>query len=62
MSRFNVVPVIIQQMVESIESKSTPANVKFNQIQVLEAVKEYCDRAITEWKKEQEKNNFRKRR
>jgi hypothetical protein len=61
MSRFNSVPVIVQQIVESIESKSTPANVKFNQAQVLETIREYCDNALIKWKKEQQNSHFNKR-
>lgn len=61
MSRFNSVPVIIQQMVESLKSKSTPANVKFNQAQVLETTREYCDKALKEWQKDQEKKSANKR-
>lgn len=56
MSRFNTVPVIVQQMVETIQSKSTPASVKFNQVQVLEAIRDYCDVALTKWKKENNKH------
>lgn len=52
MSRYNSVPVIVQQMVESIQSKSTPANVKFNQAQVLETIRDYCDVALAKWKKD----------
>ena len=52
MSRYNTVPVIVQQMVETIQSKSTPASVKFNQVQVLEAIRDYCDVALAKWKKE----------
>ena len=55
MSRYNTVPVIVQQMVETIESKNTPANVKFNQAQVLETIRDYCDVALTKWKKENNK-------
>ena len=51
MSRFNSVPVNIQQMVESVKSKSTPANVKFNQVQVLEAVRDYCNQALDHYNK-----------
>ena len=39
MSRYNSVPVIVQQMVESIQSKSTPEHVKFNQAQVIETIR-----------------------
>lgn len=55
MSRFNSVPVIVQQMVESIQSKSTPEHVKFNQAQVIETIRDYCDGALTKWNKEQGK-------
>ena len=55
MSRYNTVPVIVQQMVETIESKNTPANVKFNQAQVLETIRDYCDIALAKWKKESDK-------
>lgn len=56
MSRYNTVPVIVQQMVETIQSKSTPASVKFNQVQVLEAIRDYCDVALAKWKKENNKH------
>lgn len=55
MSRFNSVPVIVQQMVESVRDKKTPANVRFNQAQVLETIRDYCDSAIQQWKKDQQK-------
>lgn len=56
MSRLNSVPVIVQQMIESVQSKTTPANVKFNQVQVLEAIRESCDIAIAKWKRDNKKN------
>lgn len=62
MSRFNAVPVIVQQMVESVESKSTPEHVKFNQVQMLETIREYCDRAINGWRREQDTQPLKKRR
>lgn len=62
MSRFNSVPVIVQQMVESMKSKSTPEHVRFNQAQVIEIVRDYCDKALTEWNKEQNKKALSKRR
>lgn len=52
MSRYNTVPVIVQQMVETIQNKNTPANVKYNQAQVLETIRDYCDVALAKWKKE----------
>ena len=61
MSRYNTVPVAVQQMVDTLKSASTPASVKFNQAQVLEATRDYCDKALNEWKKEQLKAQQKKR-
>lgn len=55
MSRFNSVPIIVQQMVESIQSKSTPEHVKFNQAQVIETIRDYCDTALVKFKKDSTK-------
>lgn len=55
MSRFNSVPVIVQQLVEDVQSPNTPANVKFNKIVVLETIKDYCEKAINEYKKSEQK-------
>lgn len=55
MSRYNSVPVIVQQMVESIQSKSTPEHVKFNQAQVIETIRDYCDTALIKFKKDSAK-------
>ncbi len=52
MSRFNTVPVIVQQMVESIQAHNTPDHVKFNQAVVIETIRDYCDAAIAKYKKE----------
>jgi hypothetical protein len=62
MSRFNAVPIIIQQMVESIESKSTPDNVKFNQVQMLETIRDYCEQTASTWRKDQDRQTFNKKR
>lgn len=61
MSRFNSVPVIVQQMVESLQSKSTPDHVKYNQAVVIETIRDYCDVAIAKYKKDSTKE-FSKRR
>lgn len=55
MSKFNSVPVIVQQMVESLQSKTTPEHVKYNQAAVLETVRDFCDLALKNWTKEQNK-------
>lgn len=62
MSRFNSVPVIVQQMVESLQNKNTPEHVRFNQSQVVETIRDYCDKALNEWNKEQMKKANVKRR
>lgn len=61
MSRFNSVPVIVQQMVESLQAKNTPEHVKYNQAVVIETIRDYCDVAIAKYKKDSVKT-FNKRR
>lgn len=61
MSRFNSVPVIVQQMVESLQAKNTPEHVKYNQAVVIETIRDYCDTAIAKYKKGSAKA-FNKRR
>jgi len=60
MSRFNAVPVIVQQMVESLQAKNTPDHVKFNQAQVIETIRDYCDTALVKWNKDQAKQQIRR--
>lgn len=60
MSRYNSVPIIVQQMVESIQSKSTPEHVKYNQAQVIETIRDYCDVALAKWNKDQAKKQIRR--
>lgn len=62
MSRFNSVPVIVQQMVESLQNKRTPEHVRFNQAQVVETIRDYCDKALAQWNKEQNTKPVAKRR
>ena len=62
MSRFNSVPVIVQQMVESVESKSTPEHVRFNQVQMLETIRDYCEQTVAGWRREQDQQLLKKKR
>lgn len=55
MSRFNSVPVVIQQLVESVQDKKTPEHVRFNQTIVLETIRDYCDLTLLNLKKDQDK-------
>lgn len=61
MSRFNNVPVIIQQMVEDIRSPSTPTHVKYNKITVIESVRDFCNLAIKDHEKEVLKQQAKRR-
>jgi hypothetical protein len=51
MSRFNSIPAIVQQIGESILDSTTPSHVKFNQAQVLETIKDYCETVLTKHNK-----------
>ncbi len=59
MTRFNTVPVVIQQLVEDIQSPSTPFNVKYNKVVVLETVRDYCDMALKEHANKESKKGFK---
>jgi hypothetical protein len=61
MSRFNAVPIIVQQMVESLHAKNTPEHVKFNQVTVIETIRDYCDVAIAKYKKDSAAASFKRR-
>jgi hypothetical protein len=61
MSRFNSVPVIVQQMVESLQAKNTPEHVKYNQAVVIETIRDYCDVAIAKYKKDSAAQHARRR-
>jgi hypothetical protein len=52
MSRFNAVPVIVQQIVESLQASNTPDHVKYNQVMVIENIRDYCDAALLKYKKD----------
>lgn len=59
MTRFNTVPVIVQQLVEDIRSPSTPSNVKYNKVVVLETIRDYCDAALREYETNKSKKGFK---
>lgn len=59
MNKFNSVPVIVQQLVEDVESPSTPPNVKFNKVVVLETIRDYCDKALREYAKQESKKGLK---
>jgi hypothetical protein len=47
MSRFNSVPIMVQQLGEDINNPNTPHNVKFNKIVVLETIRDYCNTVLS---------------
>jgi len=55
MSRFNSVPVIVQQMVESMGNKNNPEYIRYNHSLTVEAIRDYCDMALSDWTKQQNK-------
>jgi hypothetical protein len=61
MSRFNAVPIIVQQIVESLQAKNTPEHVKYNQAVVIETIRDYCDVAIAKYKKDSAQAQFKRR-
>ena len=61
MSRFNAVPIIVQQMVESLQAKNTPEHVKYNQAVVIETIRDYCDVAIAKYKKDSAQASIQRR-
>jgi len=60
MSRFNAVPIIVQQIVESLQAKNTE-HVKYNQAVVIETIRDYCDVAIAKYKKDSAQAQFKRR-
>ena len=51
MSKFNSLPIIVQQTIESIRNPNTSASVKFNNLLTLENIRDCCDRAIKDYNK-----------
>jgi hypothetical protein len=49
-------------MVESVESKSTPEHVRFNQVQMLETIRDYCAQTAAGWRREQDQQLLKKKR
>jgi hypothetical protein len=51
-SRFNAVPVIVQQMVESLMDKNTSTNIRFNHSTTITTIRDYCDQALKDYEKQ----------
>lgn len=49
--KYDLLPPIIQQTIESMLNPSTPANVKFNNMQTLTKIRDACDASIAAYRK-----------
>ena len=53
MSRYNTLPVILQQLIESFQSEETQEYVKVNQLVTLENIRDACNSVILDYKAKQ---------
>jgi len=49
MSRFESVPVVIKQMADNALDKTNRSDVRFNYIQTLRNVRDFCDATIAKY-------------
>lgn len=47
----NNVPVVIAQMADNLHSNTTPEHIKFNYMNSLVRIRDYCDRAIKQYER-----------
>ena len=52
MSKELIVPAIVQQMVDSMQDKSTPSNIRHNYMVTVENIRDYGDKALSKYAKE----------
>jgi hypothetical protein len=52
MSKELIVPAIVQQMVDSMQDKATPSNIRHNYMVTVENIRDYCDKALTKYAKD----------
>ncbi len=52
MSKELIVPAIVQQMVDAMQDKKTPSNIRHNYMVSVENIREYCDKALNKYQKE----------
>lgn len=52
MSKELVVPAIVQQMVDSMQDKTTPSNIRHNYMVSVENIRDYCDKALNKYAKD----------
>ena len=52
MTKELVVPAIVQQMVDSMQDKTTPSNIRHNYMVSVENIRDYCDKALNKYAKD----------
>jgi hypothetical protein len=52
MTRELIVPAIVQQMVDAMQDKNTPSNIRHNYMVTVENIRNYCDKALNKYQKE----------
>lgn len=59
--KFNAVPIIVQQMVQTMMDPNTPTQLKFNQYHMISLIAAYCQAAIAQYEKAQKTQPRRER-
>lgn len=52
MSKELIVPVIVQQMVDAMRDKTNNSNIRHNYMVSVENIRDYCDRALVQYNKD----------
>jgi hypothetical protein len=55
MTKELIVPAIVQQMVDTMQDKATPSNIRHNYMVTVENIRDYCDKALSQYAKEKRK-------
>jgi hypothetical protein len=55
MTKELIVPAIVQQMVDTMQDKATPSNIRHNYMVTVENIRNYCDNALSQYAKEKRK-------
>lgn len=52
MSKELNVPAIVQQMVDTMQDKATPSNIRHNYMVTVENIRNYCEKALSQYAKD----------
>ena len=59
-NRFDGVPVLIQQIAQSMCDKENSPNIRFNHSTTITTIRDYCNSALSEYEKQKLLGNKRK--